>query len=101
MHSLGLDGPQAALTLTGLVWTIGFGAAAIGLYRLKNWARRTMLIAIVLYQANLWLIRFAFEQSSSERLTRPVDAAISILSIIIVWAILFWPHVRRAFERKP
>ena len=100
MHSLGLDGPQAVLTLTGLTWTIGFGAAATGLFRLKLWARRWMLIAIVLYQANLWLVRLALEKSSDGPRTRPADAAISIVSIALVWVILYWPRVRRAFERK-
>lgn len=92
-----LSGPQTALTLTGILWVFGFGAPAVGLFRLRRWARRWTLAAIVLYQANLWLIRLAFERSSTEPPTRPADAAISILSILLVWAILWWPRVRRAF----
>jgi len=99
MRSLGLDGPQIALALTGAIWVIGFGVAAIGLYRLKRWAWRWILAAIVLYQANLWLIRLAFEKSSTEALTRPADAAISILSIVLVWAILLWPRMRQVFKQ--
>lgn len=98
MRSLGQAGPQAALTATGSAWAIGFGVAAIGLYRLKRWARRWLLVAIVLYQANLWLIRLSFGRSSYELLTRPTDAVISILSILFVWAFLSWPRVRRAFS---
>jgi hypothetical protein len=92
-----LGGPQTALTLTGLLWAFGFGALAVGLFRLKRRARRWTLAAMVLYQVNLWLIRLAFERSSIEPLTRPADAAISILGILLVWAILWWPRVRRAF----
>ncbi len=98
MRSLGLAGPWAAWGLTGALWTVGFGAAAIGLYRLKRPAWRWTLAAIVLYQANLWLIRLAFEESPTEALTRPADAAISILSVVIVWAVLLTPRARRVFK---
>lgn len=98
MRSLGLEGPWAALGLTGALWTIGFGVAAIGLYRLKRQTWRWTLVAIVLYQANLWLIRLAFERSPTEALTRPADAATSILSVVIVWAVLFTPRARRGFR---
>ncbi len=97
LRDFDLSGPQTALTLTGILWAFGFGASAIGLFRLRRWARRWTLAAIALYQANLWLIRLAFERSSMEPLTRPADAAVSILSILLVWAILWWPRVRRAF----
>jgi hypothetical protein len=100
MHSLGLDAPQFALALTGIVWAIGFGAAAFGLYRLKPWARAWMLAAIVLYQANRWLLRLAFERSTGEPLTRPADATIALLSIVLVWAIALWPRVRRVFAKR-
>ena len=100
MHSLGLDAPQLALTLTGIAWAFGFGAAALGLYRLRPWARTWMLAAIVLYQANRWLLRLAFERSPDELLTRPADAAIAILSIVLVWAIALWPRVRRVFAKR-
>jgi len=101
MRSLGLAAPQAALALTGAFWTIGFGLAAIGLYRMRRTARVWTLAAIVLYQANLWLIRFAFDKASAEPMTRPADAAITLLTILLVWAyLLFWPSVRRAFRRS-
>jgi hypothetical protein len=98
MSELGLSGALVALVITGAVWAIGFGAAAIGLYRLKRWARRWLLVAVILYQANLWWIRLTFERSSFEPLTRPADAALSILSVAVVWALLWWPRIRRAFD---
>lgn len=100
MRSLGLEGPLAAHVISGAVWTIGFGAAAVGLARLKRWAWRWALAAIVLYQADVWLMRLAFEKSATGAQSRPADAALSILSILLVWAILLWPRVRRAFEIK-
>ncbi|HEY4688350.1 MAG TPA: hypothetical protein VIK33_03495 [Anaerolineae bacterium] len=93
------QGPLIADMLTGAVWTIGFGAAAIGLYWLKRRAWKWTLAASVLYQINLWAVRLAFEKSSNEPLTRPADAAISILSILLVWGVLFLPPARQAFRK--
>jgi len=98
MRSLGLDAPQIALAMTGAAWSAGFGAAAIGLYRLQDWARRWTLAAIVLYQINVWLIRLGFARAPDEALTRPADAAISLAMIVIVWVFLFWPGIRRIFR---
>jgi hypothetical protein len=98
MHSLGLGGPLIALAATGAVWTVGFGAAAVGLYRLRRWAWRWMLAAIVVYQVNVWLIRLIYEKSAAEAESRPADAVLSLLSIILVWAVLLWPGVRRVFR---
>jgi len=97
LRGLSLEGPALALALTGIVWAAGFGAAAIGLYRLRRWARLWSMAAIALYQANLWLIRLSFEKSPDEPLTRPADAAIAILSIAVVWGVLSWPSLRRMF----
>jgi len=99
MRDLGLEGVFFALTATGAIWTAGFGAAGVGLLKLKRWARVWALAAIVLYQSNLWIIRLVFEKSEIDISTRPADAVISILSILLVWAILFTSRARRAFER--
>lgn len=95
--SLGLVAPQRALVVTGVLWALGWGVAAVGLFRLRRWARSWTPAAMVLYQANLWLVRLTLEKSPNEPLTRPADAAVSILSIAVVWAVLRWSRVRRAF----
>jgi hypothetical protein len=97
LRGLSLEGPALALSLTGLVWAAGFGVAAIGLYRLRRWARLWTMAAIAFYTANLWLIRLIFEKSPDEPLTRPADAALAVLSIAVVWGVLSWPSLRRMF----
>jgi len=52
LRGLSLEGPALALLLTGLVWAAGFGVAAIGLYRLRRWARLWTMAAIALYRVN-------------------------------------------------
>lgn len=98
LRALNQEGPFAAHIATGALWTIGFGAAAYGLYRMRDWGRRWMLLAIVLYQTNLWLISLAFERSSREAITRLPDLLGTLFAILLVWAYLFWPRVRRYFN---
>lgn len=90
-----LQGPFAAHIATGVVWTAGFGAAAYGLVRMQRWGRRWTLIAIVLYQANLWLMRLALERASRAALSDLLGTLFAILSI---WVYLFWPRMRRDFK---
>jgi hypothetical protein len=98
LRALHEEGPFAAHVATGVLWTIGFGAAAAGLYRMRDWGRRWTLLAIVLYQANLWLIGLVFERFSREAITRLPDLLGTLLVILLVWAYLFWPRVRRYFN---
>jgi hypothetical protein len=100
MQSQGVGVPGEILMVTGTTWAIGFLLAAIGLWRLKAWGRHWLLIAIVVYQLQLWITRFTLERSSYEALTRPADLAISIGSIVIVWFVLFLPKIRRVFDTQ-
>lgn len=98
MRSLGVGVPGELLVVTGTTWAIGFLIAAVGLWRLKDWGRHWLLIAIVVYQLQAWIQRFTLEHSTYEALIRPAAAAISIGSIAIVWFILFLPKIRRVFR---
>ena len=98
MKSLSLEGALNAQMLTGITWTVGLGAAAYGLFRLRLWAWKWTLVAIVLYHSNLWLIRLVFERSPEEPLTRLPDLIFSALGILFIWALLFWPRVYRTFH---
>jgi hypothetical protein len=98
LHSLGAGVPGGLQIVTGVTWTIGFLLAAIGLWRLRDWGRHWLLIAIAAYQLQVWIERLALERSSYEMLTRPAAIVVSISSILIVWFILFLPKIRRAFH---
>ena len=84
----------------GLTWAIGFGLAAWGLWRLKAWGRWWMLIAIVVYQLQMWLERLTLVRTSYEELTRPADQFLSVLSILVVWGFLFLPKIRGLYREK-
>jgi len=98
MRTLDLSTEANLLIVIGTTWAIGFGLAAWGLWRLRAWGRTWMLIAIVVYQAQQWIMRFTLVRSSDEVMRRPADAFLSLLSIAVVWGFLFIPKIRRLFQ---
>jgi hypothetical protein len=100
MRTLNLSTEANLLISIGLTWAIGFGLAAWGLWRLRSWGRTWMLIAIIAYQAQQWIMRFALMRSSDEVIRRPADVVLSLLSIIVVWGFLFIPKIRRLYRNE-
>jgi hypothetical protein len=100
MRTLNLTTAANLLIVMGLTWAIGFGLAAWGLWRLRSWGRTWMLIAIVAYQAQQWIMRFTLVRSSDEVIRRPADLFLSLLSIAVVWGFLFIPRIRRLYRNE-
>ncbi len=100
MRTLNLTIEANILIVMGLTWAIGFGLAAWGLWRLRAWGRIWMLIAIVVYQLQYWLMRLTLMRSSDELIRRPADFFLSLLSIIVVWGFLFIPKIRRLYRNE-
>jgi hypothetical protein len=98
MRTLNLTTEANLLIIMGLTWAIGFGLAAWGLWRLRSWGRTWMLIAIVAYQAQQWIMRLSLMRSSDEVIRRPADLFLSLLSIVVVWGFLFIPKIRRLYR---
>ena len=98
MRTLELSTEANLLIVIGLTWAIGFGLAAWGLWRLRSWGRTWMLIAIIVYQAQQWIMRFSLMRSSDEVIRRPADVCLSLLSIAVVWGFLFIPKIRRLYR---
>ena len=57
MRRLDLATEANILIVIGVTWTIGLGLAAWGLWRMRAWGRTWLLIAIVAYQAQHWVMR--------------------------------------------
>jgi hypothetical protein len=100
MRSLNLSTEANLLIVIGLTWAIGFGLAAWGLWRLRSWGRIWMLIAIVAYQAQQWIMRLSLMRSSEEVIRRPADVFLSLLSIAVVWGFLFIPKIRKVYVKS-
>ncbi len=100
MRSLNLTTPANLLIVMGLTWAIGFGLAAWGLWRLRSWGRSWMLIAIIAYQGEQWLMRLTLMRSSEEVIRRPADGLLALLSIVVVWGFLFIPRIHRLYRDR-
>ena len=100
LSALKLSTEANLLIVIGATWAIGFGLAAWGLWRRRSWGRTWMLIAIVAYQAQQWLMRLSLMRSSDEVIRRPADAFLSLLSIAVVWGFLFIPKIRRLYRNE-
>src|SRR3972149_6843723 len=68
------------LIVIGATWTIGFGLAAWGLWRMRSWGRTWTLIALVAYWVQHWIMRLSMMRSSEEVIRRPADFFLSVLS---------------------
>jgi hypothetical protein len=100
MRTLNLTTEANLLIVTGVTWAIGFGLAAWGLWRMRSWGRTWMLIAIIVYQAQQWIMRLSLMRSSEEVLRRPADAFLALLSIAVVWGFLFIPKIRKLYRNE-
>jgi hypothetical protein len=100
MRSLNLTTEANLLIIMGVTWAIGFGLAAWGLWRLRSWGRTWTLIAIIAYQAQQWIMRFSLVRSSDEVIRRPADLFLALLSIVVVWGVLFIPKIHRLYRNE-
>ena len=100
LRSLNLSTEANLLIVMGVTWTIGFGLAAWGLWRMRSWGRTWTLIAIIAYQAQQWIMRLTLMRSSDEVIRRPADFWLSLLSIAVVWVFLFIPKIRRLYRNE-
>ena len=98
MTTLNVGTEANLLIVMGVTWTIGFGLAAWGLWRTRSWGRLWMLIAIIAYQVQQWIMRLSLMRSSDEVVRRPADFFLSLLSIVVVWGFLFIPKIRRLYR---
>jgi hypothetical protein len=90
--------PLPYLVIVGCAWGGVFVAAGLGLWRLQPWARRLVLIAIVVYQLHIWINHLLLDTSSYARQVWPFQAAISAAWLLGVWSFMFLPGIRRALQ---
>lgn len=100
LTSLSLQFPPAVYATLGGAWGVAWLVVAWGLWRQRDWARRTVLILMPIYQVFTlsWLAIFA--RSDYERGRRPF----TITAAVLVTALTFWiatrPRVHCAFKAE-
>jgi hypothetical protein len=98
LSDLPLSVPPAYRIASSGVWGLVFAALAVGLWRLKTWGRRGVLIAFTLFLAHGWVDRLIFARSEFARTSMPYALASDALSLALVWGVLLRRKVRRCFE---
>ena len=97
VQTLPLTMPLTYLGIGGLVWGSVFVVAAFGVCRLRQWARKLLLAAIIVYQLHIWANHLIFDTSAYSRQVWPFQIGISLAWMIGVWGFLFLPGIRRIF----
>jgi hypothetical protein len=100
LRSLPLSLPPAVPIASGALWTAVFGLLAIGLWRLKRWARWGTLAAVTLYLAQVWVELLAFGQSDYIRTTVWFYVVVDGLILLWVWGTLLRPKVQQSFSNS-
>jgi len=81
-------------------WGVTFIICAIGLSLFREWARRSTLAAVTLYQVNLWANRLLFAVSEYARQTVPRDLVLTTSLLLLFWTLLHLPPIQRLFRRR-
>ena len=81
-----------------MVWSAGFGALTVGLWRLRQWGRVGTLAAFSLYAAQGWFDRLVFSRSDYARETIPFSLMLTVIGLAWVWGVLLRRKVRQSFS---
>lgn len=100
LTSLTLPFPLLLHVALGGLWGITWFVLALGLWRLKNWARRHTMIVFPAYQVYTqgWLMLFGRSDYLRGRLLFAAATAI-LASGLVLW-VLARPHIRQVFEME-
>ncbi|MCX7854821.1 MAG: hypothetical protein N2556_02395 [Anaerolineae bacterium] len=89
LPDLPLTVPWAYLAGMGIFWGIALKTCAVGLQLRRRWSQWATLAVATLYQAHVWLNHLLFDASDYARQTWPRDLVLSVLFLVIVWALFF------------
>jgi hypothetical protein len=98
LAALPLSLPPAYLIGSSLVWCLALAALGLGLWRLKTWARRGLLVLGPLYLAQGWLDRLVFGRSDYAASSAPAFLVLHLAAVAVVWAVLLHPAIRQRFS---
>ena len=98
LAALPLSLPPAYLIVTGAVWTVVLGALAVGLWRLRQWARWGTLAALPLYVAQGWVQRLVFARSDFAAESAPFYAGLHAAGLLLAAIILLRRRARQSFS---
>ena len=83
----------------GGFWGVTFLICAIGLSLFRDWGRRSTLVAVTLYQLNVWINRLLFSVSDYARQTIRRDVFLTVTLLLLFWIPLHLPPIQQMFRR--
>jgi hypothetical protein len=101
LTELGLDIPPQVIALANGVWALLLLACAIGLWRLRPWARRATGVAVPLHELTFLVMQAVFARSESAQRGWPIMLLWSGATILITWVLLSLPSPRRQNAPSP
>jgi hypothetical protein len=79
-------------------WGLLFVGLSFGLWRLRHWGRRGVLVALSLYVAQSWFNRWLLSQADYMQVTAPFAILLNTVILGLVWAVLLRRSVRDNFS---
>lgn len=79
-------------------WALVLGTLAVGLWRLKTWARRGTLAAATVYVAVGWGERWLLARSEYAEVSAPFFVAFQAAWLVVVWLVLLRRRARQSFS---
>lgn len=98
LSALPLSLPPAYLIAAGAGWSVVFGALAVGLWRLRAWARWGTLVAAALYVGLGVVERLVFARADYARESAPYFLALHTAWLLWVAWTLLRRKARRSFS---
>jgi hypothetical protein len=99
LPDLPLTVPLTYLAAMGGFWGVVFVISAAGLLRARLWSRWLTLVAVTLYEINVWINHLLFDANDYARQTWPRGLVFALLLLAFVWGALNWPSIRKVFKR--
>jgi hypothetical protein len=95
LAELDLSISPSLVVLVNGAWALALLACAVGLWRLRPWARRATGVAVPLHELTFLALQAAFAQQSVA--SAPITLVWSGVTILVVWVLLSLPGTKRAF----
>jgi hypothetical protein len=101
LAELPLPIPPALWALVHGGWALVLMACALGLWRLRPWARRATALAAPLHELTFIAMLAAFGRAEPVQSGWPVALLLSSVTILAIWVLLSLRSTKRAFTTYP
>ena len=88
----------AYLMVAATFWGATLITCSVGLVQFRPWGRWMTLVSATAREAHAWIDHLLFDANDYARQLWPRDLALTVAFLVIVWGLLNWPGMRKAFR---